>query len=323
MTVNQQDLPLVRPGRGRASEAAIPFIISGAPRSGTSLFYNLFDGHTAISWLALEGFFFEWLYSLGESSECLLSAFTSLPTADFLTGLRDKELMPRLEVPYRQSVESGTVSRQELEIPWDESALVAVLEQGLPGVCDSAAMWGLLVAAYMAALGQPVRRYACLKSPDYAKSAISALRMDSRARAVVVLRDPLQALDSLKRSREMRGVKRLTWPVFATCLAEMRAMLDRIEAAPAGRLRTVRFEDLVAAPDTVLRDVADWLDIVFEPCLLQPTMLGQAWPGLSSFALTEGIDKRVAKRPIAALNETELAVAQRALAGYAACGYPL
>jgi hypothetical protein len=45
----------------------------------------------------------------------------------------------------------------------------------------------------------------------------------------------------------------------------------------------VRYEDLVQAPEPVMRSVADFLGIAWNPALLQPTLAGRPWSSNSSF----------------------------------------
>jgi hypothetical protein len=292
--------------------AATPLIVSGAPRSGTSLLYNLFDQHPDVSWLVEEGFLFEYLHDLGRDGLAVwLDSMPSDPDA-LIAGLRDKQIIPPAHVTYIQSKERGSVSEVEIRAPWDEAmfraAIAAPFARDIPGV------WRHLVGALLAGLGQPARRYACLKSPDYAKSTSSALDLVPAARAVVIVRDPLFALDSLKRSREMRGAKLMTWPLLAQAVRSFQQMHARIEAADQRRFRAVRYETLIAQPDTVMRELAAWLDIPFSPTLLQPTMHGQRWPGISSFRKTEGIETAPSERGIQSLTAEEQSLIRRHLA---------
>ena len=299
-----------------------PLVISGAPRSGTSLVYNLFDGHSRISWLLNEGFFFENLQAYG-TDPAIFVASALRDVDSFVAGLRDKQLVPPLDQPYVQSEQLGSVSEFRLEWAWDEAAFRAAIAQGLAAVGDVAGLWALLARACVAGMGQPARDWSCIKAPDYGKSAEAALATVPQARALVVLRDPLYALDSLKRSRDMRGAKQLTWPVFAACVFEMRAMLRRIKDCRSPRLMWLRYEDLVAEPRPVMERVAQWLGIPFEPCLLEPTMLGRQWPGISSFKATRGIETAPAARRVMALDAQEQATARRCLGEYEEFGYRL
>ncbi len=314
-----------RTGRNpeQARAVATPLIISGAPRSGTSLLYNLFDGHSDVSFLLIEGYLFEKIFDIGVDNTDMFVAAARRSVSKFIAGVRDHHLMPPLEQPYVQSLNLGSVSNHHLEIAWNEDRFRESIAARLPELESVVDLWRLLVDAYMAGIDAPVCRYACLKSPDYGKSTVAAVRTIPAARGIIILRDPLLALDSLKRSRELRGEKKMTWPEFARCVAEMKAMLRRLENAPGEAVRWVRYERLVEDPDCVMRELAAWLDIDFGPCLLEPTMLSQTWPGISSFAATSGVDSGPARRATQALDEDEISLARGAFEAFEKFGFEL
>lgn len=293
-----------------------PLIISGAPRSGTSLLYNLFDGHSRIGWLVDEGYLFEYLHDFLPDAGPLFVDAVPGDVRALVAGLRDKQVMPPVYRSYSQSVQRGTVSEVAIDAPWDEAAFERALAE--PGEATVAGLWRRLAAALLAGMGQPLSPFACMKAPDYGKSAESALALIAEARAIVIVRDPLHALDSLKRSRELRKEQLLSWPLLARHIRSFQQLADRLARLDPARLLVLRYETLVAEPEPVMRTVADWLAIPFEPCLLQPTMRGQHWPGISSFRSTEGIDKRTAERPVQSLDADEQGLIRRHLAAFRA-----
>lgn len=297
-----------------------PLVISGAPRSGTSLLYNLFDGHSEVAWLVDEGYLFEYLNDFLPEAADLFVAAVPDDLAAFIAGLRDKQVMPPVERTYSQSKQRGTVSEVTIDAPWDEVAFERALAESAHSTVPE--FWRRLVAALLAGMGQPTRRHACMKSPDYGKSAVSALTLIDEARAIVIVRDPLHALDSLKRSRELRGEHLLTWPLLASHIRQFMQLHQRLQSLDPARLLSIRYESLVAEPERVMRSVAEWIGVNFEPCLLAPTMRGQHWPGISSFLSTEGIDRRTAERPIESLTGKEQALVRQYLSDFrAAYGY--
>jgi hypothetical protein len=140
-----------------------PLIISGAPRSGTSLLYNLFDAHPEVSWLVDEGFLFEYLDDLGPAqAETFLAAVPDDIDA-LIDGIRDKQIMPPMHIAYRDNLETGTVNDVFVETPWDEARFRAALaEPRGPGI---AGLWHYLAAACLKGEGAEIRRYACMKAP--------------------------------------------------------------------------------------------------------------------------------------------------------------
>ena len=79
------------------NSSAIPLVISGAPRSGTSLLYNLFDGHSDVSFLMIEGYLFEKLYDMGASNANLFVAAARCSLDEFITGFISGSNLPSSE----------------------------------------------------------------------------------------------------------------------------------------------------------------------------------------------------------------------------------
>jgi Sulfotransferase family len=291
-----------------------PFIISGAPRSGTSLLYNLFDGHSQIAWLVDEGFLFEYLYDLGPAAAQIFVDAVPADVDSFVHGLRDRQVVPPLHQPYYQSKARGSMSEIEIPAKWDEcafrSAFVKPMERSVAG------LWRHLVDACLAGMGERHKPFACLKSPDYGKSVRAAIDLIPKSRGIVIIRDPLYAIDSLKRSRELRGEKLLSWPQLALNILAFQQMLERIDGASSGRTMCICYESLIAQPDKTMRGIANWLEIPFEDCLLKPTMRGQAWPGISSFKPTDGIERAPSERGIQALTNDEQALIRKHLCDF-------
>ena len=295
-----------------------PLVLSGAPRSGTTLIYTLFDSHPDILWLISEGYVFEYLHDIGaKNADIFLRAARGSPER-FVEGLRDREMMPSLHLPYRQ--DEGTMSKMEVAIPWSEERFWASLRaRGTIAPDSMSGLWQILAQAYAAGLGEKKNaRYACLKSPDYAKSAVAAVESIPDARAIVIVRDPMKTLDSLKRSRDLRGAKRLTWSRFAGVLADLNAMADRVAGADPARLRWFRYEALVRDPGRIMRELAEWLGVAFSNSLLEPTILGKPWPGHSSFAPTEGVSTAPLDRAVSTLDAAERAFVHDGLARFRA-----
>ncbi len=289
-----------------AADKCIPLIISGPPRSGKSLLYSLVEGHRDISWLMDEGLFFEYLYNaqkLTPSGQEIMVGSAKRNADEFLFGIRDKQIVPPVEKGFHEPG-VGSVSEIKIPAPWSENAFLDVLKAGR--FESISGLWQVLARACIAGLEQEPRRYCCMMAPDYGKSAAAAVESIPEARAIFVSRDPARCLDSLKRSRDKRGRNRITWPAFAICLAELNAMANRVQNTDPKRRLVIKFEDLIRETEPIMRRIADWLGIAFDDVLIRPTVLGQTWPGASSFTALSGIDYTSAKRPIHALNQREL-----------------
>lgn len=301
---------------------AAPLIISGAPRSGTTLLYNLFDSHPDISWMVTEGYFFEYLHDVGTSNGWIYAKLANCGIDQMIDGIRDRDVLPRVHAGYRQIFPGTMQTAVEYEVMWDEAAFRAKL--ATPSGDTAAELWHKLSRATLAGLGEAEKRYLCLKSPDYGKSAFAALDTIPEAKAIISLRDPLAALDSLKFTREQRNTKRLTWPTLAIVIGQYLRMMEAIARYPQGRLKVVRHEDLLADPGKEMRAVATWLGIEFTEHLVQPSFQGQSWTGHSSRRMTQGIAKELAERRLEHLTPHEQSVIREALGGLLApYGYTL
>lgn len=289
----------------------IPLIVSGAPRSGTSLLYNLFDGHPEIAWFVGEGYLFEHLYDVGDEGVPLSCEMLRWPIEDLIAGLRDRELMPKVHEPWVQGVDLGSAVEFEVPIPWNESEFVSALSERC--ACDARELWRTLAAAWRAGLGLEARRFACMKAPDFGKSAITATRLLPESKAVVIIREPILALDSHKRGRDLTGRRRRSWPSFVASIRAFHHLAERLEIADPKRVHWLRYEDLAADPERMMRRLAAWLGIGYDACLTRPTMMGAPWPGVSSFGPTHGIDARPVEGPVRALTRHEVEFAMRHL----------
>jgi len=270
-------------------------IISGPPRSGTTLFYNLFDAHPQVNSLLTEGFFFEHIYDLGrENIGIYLDAF-KMPLDDILAGMRDRDIMPPTHKPL--------VEDRNLNIPWNEKVYRKEIDTIVPISIER--LWSGLVGAHLSALGLQDKKYICMKAPDYGKSAIAALEHIERAKAIIIVRHPLKAFDSLKKIRLKLKHKILTWPSFATIVKEMNEMPSRISKSDPERLRWIRYEDVVSDVKGTMGDIAAWLGISFKNTLVRPTLFGKTWNGYSSYKINRGISTAPLNRSINCLTSAE------------------
>lgn len=298
-----------------SEQTLAPLVLTGAPRSGTTLLYNLFDGHPDINWLITEGYFFEYLYDVLDLGEELFVDAARRDLDEFIFGLRDRDVMPPLNKKRVQSRATGSAVESTFDIPWSEEAFRRAMQSlAFENVRE---LWVGLAEACLAGIGiASRRRFACLKAADYAKSAYASVSCIDDARAIVVVRDPLRAIDSLKQSRSMRGEKLLTWPTFAQTVADYSRMVNRIDDCDPNRAIVIRYEDLVTQPVGTMMQIAEWLEIPFIDAMCEPTFLGETWPGFSSFDATNGIDKAAASREIKSLDGPEIELIQKHLAPF-------
>lgn len=289
--------------------ANVPLVLSGPPRSGTTMVSALLDGHSRFNWLLDEGFIFEHVFTLGaEGRDILVAAAARLGLDALIEGLRDRSIMPPVHRPPSDF--------PSLRYAWDDDAFRLALE-AVSRATDPAALFTALADAYRAGLGYGDKPWLVLKAADYGRSVRGALDTFSDARGVVIVREPVAALNSLKRYREKHGYKMLSWPTLAAALTDMNRLAAFAETAPADRLLVLRYEDVTADPRPEMERLCAWLDIPFEDALLSPTMMGQPFASNSSFVERAGTEAPPERRP-RVLTDAEAAVVTEATAPFRA-----
>jgi hypothetical protein len=273
----------------------IPLVLSGPPRSGTTLFSALLDGHSEINWFIDEAFYFEHLHVLGrENFERFVKAGMLAPQG-LIEGLRDRSLMPPTHVP--------PVDFPSLRYAWSEERFRNAIAHGTAG--SPRELWALLRDAYIAGFGYAPRRYVSIKAADYGRSVFGALDYFAEARGVIIVREPIAALASLKAYRQKRNAKLLTWPTLVQAVVDMNRLAAEVDRLDRERLRIVRYEDFAEAPEPTMRSICDWLGVRFEPTLLEPSMMGQPWSNNSSFSAGESGVASLPQRRAATLADAE------------------
>lgn len=252
-----------------------PLVLSGPPRSGTTLLSALFDGHTQINWFPDEGFFFEHLYLLGrEYHEQFIRAAT-LSIDGLVEGLRDRSLMPLVHRPLSDF--------PSLHYPWSEERFLSVLKEKMPTSIRE--VWYWLRDAYVAGFGFNPRRYVLIKAADFGRSVFGALEYFEEARGIIIVREPISMLNSLEGYRRKRGAKLLTWPTLVDTVVGLNRLAEL--ANESSRVRIVRYEDLIERREVILLELCEWLGLPLEAITFEPTMMGRPWSNNSSFVTGE------------------------------------
>ncbi len=228
--------------------------VVGVARSGTSLLKALLDGHPELWVPPAESMAVDWCDAPDPAA-----AFLALPKYD--------ALLP-----------AGS----------DERALVEAMlrERVHPGSGPVVAVRAFLEAMARVRPPQDSARRWVEKTPKHLRAVptfLSALGRETRV--VCVVRDPRAVLASQakrwERGRTPEGMRH-----FARRWATGDVLThDFLRRHP--QFTAVRYEDLVAEPERVMRDVATHLDILWDDVLVQPTRGGVPWGGNSSFG-TEG-----------------------------------
>ena len=279
----------------RGQQSMSPLILGGPPRSGTTLFSSLLDGHSEINWFIDEGFFFEHLHNLSPDDADRFVRAAFFDTESLIEGLRDRSIMP----PTHQ-----TTDFPSLNITWSDENFRRQLTQQKPVTVRD--LWNLLRDAYMAGFGYTPRRYLSMKAADYGRSVFSALDHFEEAKGIIIVRDPIHSINSLKAYRRKSKRKVLTWPTLVEAVLAMNAMVQSVEKYNKSRLIVVRYEDFADNPEPTMRALCDWLAIGFEPVMTRPSMMGVPWSNNSSFTeKPSGVDPLPDRRSVLSAAERE------------------
>ena len=273
-------------------------IITGAPRSGSSLTYRLLDDTPRIFNALTQVYFLEYLQPMASSAvEWFVGYFFDAPIDDLLEAIHERELLPL----YREktiSKKSGVVVETRFEFEFDEKEFKTNLdiarkrfERTVQGV------WRCWFSTLRRSVGAAdTSRMVLIKSPDYGRSALGAERFFDDFRAVFVIRDPVLALSSFRRLREnQQSGRELTTLRMLGEIENHRFMFETIDSLSTRRpesVEIVRFEDLVEDPRAIMRSIAAFLCIPYHDAMSRPTILGQPWVGNSSFEPLDGISRR-------------------------------
>jgi hypothetical protein len=255
--------------------------VVGVPRSGTTLFARLLDGHPKLFVLPFETHASEFVGEPDPATPLLRRIVRSREFAKQSPHEEQVARALRARVPAGASLE--TLLRATVE---------TVLE--LPGAPQDAEVW-------------------VEKTPRHLRVVPELLRsFGPETRVIAVVRDPRAVMASRRTRFERIGAGNVRH--FAQRWALADALTRRFEAHfPA--FRAVRYEDLVADAEAVMRRVADHLAIDFDPVLVQPTLDGEAWRGNSSFGrgTQSGVSRAYVERWRTELVQDDVARLERML----------
>lgn len=297
----------------------MPVFISGAKRSGTTLLQRLFDAIPGTFNFMDEAYILEYLYDIGE--ENIPSFIDIQKTADIdrlVDASRARQLFPFFEKGYTQG--GGVVNKQHFDVKFDLDRLKEKFKAGrqdIDGGLES--VWDLWVGSFLSGMGYDGKKVKMVfsKSPDYGKAALIALKHFRDPRIIMMVRDPRHAIDSLKRSRQLRKEKELHLFELLNVINDYKflkyACDEIVRRKWSSKVMVVRYEDLVSEPKKVMSDVARFIGAEFNEKMLDPTFNGQKWLGESSFEAMNGISDSSLKRGLSVLTDWEVGYINRQL----------
>ena len=258
--------------------------IVGHPRSGTSLLRALLDGHPDLLVLPFETHLFDWARS-----------------GDPVTGVLDRtRLWPTLH-RHRPSV-----SRDEVE---------SVLKHTFRQSRDPRARLLALVRGWRELMGARHDTRWVEKTPRHLYETNTFLRwFPEEARILVMRRDPRDVMASALKQNPSRTI-------FQMALTGRLAQQVVTENQQDPRFSVVAYEGLVRNPMGTMQTVCRFLEIPYDPVVVEPTVLGTAYHGNSRFDPTlHGVSQAAVGRYHDVLSGTRLGRAEALLAPVLSAG---
>lgn len=288
-------------------------ITTGAKRSGTTLMLYLFDSVPNTFNFLDESYFLEYIYDIGKDR---VPSFIELQKTadldDLIKGTKIRYLFPFFDEGLNQN--KGSVNEQSHGIGFDMKKLRRALEKRrrtLKGTVGS--LWKMWQYSLMEAMGYDGKYTEAVffKCPDYGRSAITALEYLRDPKIIIMLRNPLFAIDSLKRSRQLRNEKLVHLYELFNIINDYKFLERTIKEVTSDKKNSkdvalIRYEDLVSEPEKEMRRLADFIGIDFNEIMLRPTIKGRDWGGWSAFTTFNGISSKTLNRKIATLSDWEV-----------------
>ena len=126
-------------------------VISGPPRSGTTMFSAYVDGHSQINWLPDEGFIFEHFWNTGEKNIQTFIQAAKINKHNLINGIKDRFIMPPVHEPLSDF--------PSLKFNWSEKVFEDNLDLENIHSCED--LWSNLKNSYLEALGMKKKEVVC------------------------------------------------------------------------------------------------------------------------------------------------------------------
>ncbi|OGO28912.1 MAG: hypothetical protein A2Z16_04885 [Chloroflexi bacterium RBG_16_54_18] len=248
-----------------------PVFICGHPKAGTSLLRAVLDSHPQLVVYPEETMFFRRTLPQLEGQD--LEAQLKLAERNLIHIFHWSRTEP-------DPSQAGFTDRDYSSIPYNEVRNkleeLAKLRSNHPGDLLSAA-----VLAYGIAAGAlySEKRHWVEKSPYNEYFADQIFSWWPEARCLHILRDPRDNFNSYRRKHPNWNAEFFS----SNWSRSTEAGINNQKNFGADRYWFVRFEDLARSPEEYLSALAIFLDINWDPSLINPTRAGQQWGGNSMF----------------------------------------
>jgi hypothetical protein len=240
--------------------AETPIFIGGYPRSGTTLLTSLLDSHPDLLVYPRETQFFKQVLPLFRRDPALARDFLIWDTAQsswYATHL------------YGEGKDVGQF----------QAHLRALFAQ-LGG--SPKALLQAIMLAHAEVTGQAHKRAWVEKTPHNELFATTIFGWFPNAKLIYIVRDPRATFASVRGFQKIMRQPQMSALRF--CAEWRTSLLTNRRNVLRFPTLTVKYEDLVEAPQVAIGDICSFLGITFQDSLLQPTFDGADFTGFSSYS---------------------------------------
>ena len=258
-----------------------PIFILGSHKSGTSLLRSLLDDHPELCVIPFETHFMaslgRWIkYSYRKQSPTVKAEYTQ-------SLLRTLENYSKSSDRQADVVLSDIMDIDKAKDFLNQSEDINSPEQAL-------SLFNELLPKIIPAMGDPKGKRMVEKSVEHAEMAMELYRYFPGAQFIHIVKNPYSNFVALRKFKSKNQGYPLINKVFGS-LETGYFFLDKNEKS-IPKYKVLRYEDLARDPSSVLKSVADFLNIKFDKKMLQPTLLGSPWSGNSSYGEFAGISAK-------------------------------
>jgi hypothetical protein len=252
-----------------------PIILCGHRKSGTTLLLNLFDSYRHLSVFPSDSGFWYAYYPTYDSDQYSIEQKMQRVIDVLYCNVRDD--LEALEA-YKSS---------DWTFPMD--TLVSAFREAAMNTDGSASA---LLSSAMASFHEVVLEPKGIEPSGFLEKttsteiyAMQVYKWYPNAKMIHLVRDPRDNFASLKSGWKARyqhlndSIERLLQSMIDRGLLGLKlARLNR-EIFGENRYKVVRYEDLTANPQSVMMELCRFIELPYDPILLEPTFLGMPWRG--------------------------------------------
>jgi hypothetical protein len=253
-----------------------PIFILGAHKSGTSLLRALFDNHPDVFTVPVEAHFFEnmaWWVDYAYRR--------TLPARITRNGFIERAMAWMRAYNTSADPEADSIAKDIFDETEFRTALGRLLPAAPPDQEPVAYFEAFTGAIYRAIWREPLdpARRIVEKSVENAEYAHDLYTLFPEARFIHIIRNPYANLVSI---RKYKGGKRYPWigPAIRSLYNANYFLYRNRRLLP--HYYQIKYEDLVRAPEPLIRTLCSAVELDFRGSMLRPTFLGKPWGGNST-----------------------------------------